>query len=115
MSDLLANMKGYLTSVIKNSSYQIWASIDSANFNMIFSSSSCSSLLYAPPTSLHNGSDSIQKHIAYEEFEEIYLSFPNRYAFVIRIFARHHWTPQQIKELSANFSSYMLQKKARAA
>ncbi|MGG3179018.1 hypothetical protein ABEQ41_12185 [Priestia megaterium] len=36
MSDLLANMKGYLTSIIKNSSYQIWASIDSANFNVIF-------------------------------------------------------------------------------
>lgn len=110
MSDLLANMKGYLTSIIKNSSYQIWTSIDSANFNMIFSSSLCSSLTYTPPTSLHNGSDSFQKHIAYEEFEEIYLSFPNRYAFVVRIFAKHDWTPQQIKKLSANFSPYVLQK-----
>lgn len=43
MSDLLANMKGYLTSIIKNSSYQIWTSIDSANFNMIFP------VLYAHP------------------------------------------------------------------
>lgn len=111
MSDLLANMKGYLTSIIKNSSYQIWASIDSANFNVIFSSSSCSSLTYTTPTSLHNDSDSFQKHTAYEEFEEIYLSFPNRYAFVVRIFAKHDWTPPQIKQLSATFSPYMLQKK----